>query len=240
MQRDHFSFKQFKIFHDKCAMKVGTDGVLLGAWCNVLDVRKALDIGTGSGLIAIMLAQRNRDCVIDAVEIDETAYNQALENIAGCPWNTRINVHHSSFQDFSQKNHDTYDLIVSNPPYFQNSLPNPSPDRSAARHAHSLPIRDMINGVKKLLNPGGRYCMIMPVPEARIFVEQASVSGLFCRAVTAVLPNPGKPPKRYLLEFNSTQGDITNSEIIIELEIRHNYSNEFKKLTEDFYLYFRY
>lgn len=240
MAKDIFRFKQFSIRHDKCAMKVGTDGVLLGAWCNVEDAENALDIGAGCGLIAIMLAQRNSGLHIDAVEIDEGSGIQAEENVNKCPWSNRITVHRTSFQQFYNGGDKKYDLIVSNPPYFQNSLTNPNREKSVARHAGSLAMDELIVGVNKLLKEDGRFCMIMPVTEALIFMDRAKNSELYCRLITSVLPNPGKHPKRYLMEFRKTEGEIKQTELIIELEKRHKYSGEFKKLTGDFYLYFRY
>jgi tRNA1Val (adenine37-N6)-methyltransferase len=235
-----FRFKQFDIYHDKCAMKVGTDGVLLGAWCTAKDASSALDIGTGSGLIAMMLAQRQPGCVIDAVEIDRESFLQASENAARSPWSGRIRVHHNSFQEFCRKPDHQYDLIVSNPPYFRNSLTNPDPRRTNARHSGSLTMDEIIEGVLKLLAGGGRFCMIMPAAESEIFIKNASGSGLWCRKITTVHPNPGKPSKRCLMEFRRIKGDIQTDELIIELDRRHEYSDEFRKLTGDFYLDFRY
>ena len=240
MSKDLFRFKQFNISHDKCAMKVGTDAVLLGAWCNTGGAEKALDIGTGSGLIALMIAQRNAECIIDAVEIDEASGRQAAENAVNCPWSSRIEVHRTSFQEFYSKRDREYDLIVSNPPYFQNSLTNPNKEKSLARHDGSLPMKELITGVKKLLKEDGKFCMIMPVTEARIFIDKAQLGGLYCRVITCVLPNPGKPAKRYLMEFRNKKGNSAKNELILEMDKRHKYSDEFRKLTGDFYLYFRY
>jgi tRNA1Val (adenine37-N6)-methyltransferase len=191
-----FRFRLFDIHHDKCAMKVGTDGVLLGAWCNIAGAERALDIGTGSGLIALMIAQRNPWCYIDAVEIDDASSRQAAGNVLQSPWKSRINIHHISFREFCSRSRDRYDLIVSNPPYFQNSLLNPEAQKSAARHASALPVSELITGVMDLLEPKGRYCMIMPVTEARLFIIRARENGLFCNLITSVLPNPGKPPQK--------------------------------------------
>ncbi len=240
MTGDHFRFRQFTIYHDKCAMKVGTDGVLLGAWCNVEGAMAVLDVGTGSGLIALMVAQRNQNCIVDAIDIDRPSFLQASENAARCRWSKRIRMHHSSFNDYHNKHNKDYDLIVSNPPWFQNSLTNPDPVRSGARHSHSLSMDDLIYGVEKLLTSTGRYCMIMPVPEAEIFIEKATAGGLYCRKITSVHPNPEKPAKRYLLEFRRDPGQVERSQLILELEKRHKYSDQFKKLTGDFYLAFRY
>jgi tRNA1Val (adenine37-N6)-methyltransferase len=184
-----------------------------------------------------MLTQRNGTCLIDAVEIDRDCCMQASENIAACPWHSRINLHHGKFQEFYSHNRGSYDLIVTNPPYFQNSLASPDPKRSSARHAGSLSMDDLISGVSLLLAPGGIYSMIMPVQEAMIFIEKAHGKGLFCTRITSVIPNPGKPPKRLLLEFGFCKGDIQRSSLITEID-RHEYSSEYKKLTEDFYLYF--
>jgi tRNA1Val (adenine37-N6)-methyltransferase len=237
MESSPFRFKQFEIHHDKCSMKVGTDGVLLGAWCTAEGAANVLDIGTGSGLIAIMIAQRNGECHIDAVEIDRECCMQASENIAASPWHSRIELHHKSFQEFCSRNTGPYDLIVTNPPYFQNSLASPDPKRTAARHAGSLSMDDLIAGVRKLLAPDGTYSMVMPVQEAIIFIGKARESSLFCRRITSVIPNPGKPPKRLLLEFSFREGDVQRTDLVTELE-RHVYSAEYKNLTKDFYLYF--
>jgi tRNA1Val (adenine37-N6)-methyltransferase len=233
-----FHFKQFSVRHDKCAMKVGTDGVLLGAWCFPDDAFKVLDIGTGSGLIAIMIAQRNSKCNIDAVEIDPASFHQASYNAANCKWSKRITIHHTSFSEFCSHSNNKYDLIVSNPPWFSNSLMNPDPVRAAARHSSSLSMNDLIEGVQKLLSDTGRYCTIMPVPESEKFIKNAGPAGLFCRIITKVLPNPDRPPKRYLMEFQKMSGETTVSEIIIELDKRHKYSGEYERLTKDFYQQF--
>ncbi len=235
-----FRFKQFDIYHHKCAMKVGTDGVLLGAWCQAEGADRALDIGTGSGVIALMLAQRNPKCIVDALETDYPSCIQAAGNAACCPWKSRVTIHHISFQEFYRQTGNTYDLIVTNPPYFQNSYPGPSAGRAAARHARSLSMHDLIDGACTLLNPRGRYSMIMPVPEAMKFIAVAGERELYCRKITSVLPNPGKPPKRLLLEFSLEEGGIIRSELVIELGRRHEYSADFKSLTKDFYLVFRY
>jgi tRNA1Val (adenine37-N6)-methyltransferase len=219
-------------------MKVGTDGVLLGAWCNVSNAGSVLDIGTGSGLIAIMQAQRNTKCYVDAVEIDIESYRQAIMNAENSPWKSRIAMHHISFQDYWMQCNKKYDMIVANPPYFQNSLLNPAAERSAARHSHSLSMDELIEGVVNLMNTDGSYCMIMPVPEARMFIEKAGQKNLYCRKITSVLPNPGKSPKRLLMEFMLTMGGVTRDNLVIELGKRHEYSDEFKALTKDFYLYF--
>ncbi|MFM2293328.1 MAG: hypothetical protein RIS29_3141, partial [Bacteroidota bacterium] len=153
MANPFFRFKQFTVFHDRCAMKVGIDGVLLGCWTNVADTSMVLDIGTGTGLIALMIAQRT-DAHIDAIDIDEGAFEQAMINVQASPWSSRLNVVLSSLQDFvSDKK---YDLIVSNPPYFINSLKNPDEQRTTARHTDSLTHEELIDQCIPKLTEGGR------------------------------------------------------------------------------------
>ncbi len=219
-------------------MKVGTDGVLLGAWCNVDGARRVLDIGTGSGLIAVMIAQRNPLCLIEGVEIDRASHEQAAQNAAGSPWGDRIDIYHACFNGFSKSNEHKYDLIVSNPPFFRNSLASPLPSRTTARHSGSLSTGRLAEGVDRMLSAGGRFSIILPVPESSKFIKEAGLRELHCRRATRVKPNPGKPPKRILMEFTRHPGKTEESDLVIELDRRHKYSDEFKKLTGDFYLYF--
>jgi tRNA1Val (adenine37-N6)-methyltransferase len=231
-----FRFKKFDIYHDKCAMKVGTDGVLLGAWCNADGARRVLDIGAGSGLISLMLAQRNPACMIEGIEIDRESYEQAAWNVSRSPWQNRIKITLTSFQEYVDQTDKSFDLIVANPPYFQNSLTGNDSRRTAARHACTLTMDDLVNGIGALLDHSGRYCMIMPVNEGNIFIRTAREKGLHCRQITRVIPNPGKPPKRLLLEFSPRNGNTKITELTIELGKRHEYSPEFRSLTGDFYL----
>ncbi len=238
MEQGSFRFKKFSISHDKCAMKVGTDGVLLGAWCTAEGAGRVLDIGTGSGLIAIMLAQRNPGCLIEGVEIDGSSFSQATENAAYCPWTDRIKIHNACFNDFHKNCTHVYDLIVSNPPFFLKSLSSPLPSRTTARHALSLSPANLINGVTRLLSPEGIFSVILPVAEAEFFTGEAVKRNLYTKRITEVLPNPGKPPKRLLLEFTRQEGAVQKSVLTVEMDRRHQYSDEFKRLTEEFYLYF--
>lgn len=237
MPNDYFKFKQFTIHQDRCAMKVGTDGVLLGAWADCKTAKKVLDIGTGTGLIALMIAQRS-DALIDAIEIDKQATEQAIENVSKSPWAERVNVVNKSLQEFSEQESRTYDLIVSNPPYFQNSMFAPDNKRTHARHNSNLELEDLIGGAKKLLSNQGRLSVILPYLEGNMLVLQASEEGLYCVRQTKVLPKPGRDPKRLLLEFQQTKKPLDEQEIIIELNKRHEYSDAYKNLTKDFYLVF--
>jgi len=237
MPNDYFKFKQFTVFQDKCAMKVGTDGVLLGAWANCKNAKTVLDIGTGTGLIALMIAQRC-NAKIDAVEIDEHAVIQASENVANSLWNDRINLIHQSFQDFINHSERKYSLIVSNPPYFQNSMVAPDHKRANARHNSELQLDEIIAGATRLLTDDGILSVILPYIEGTLFIVKASQKGLYCNRQTKVLPKPGREPKRLLLEFMKTKKPLVEQEIIIELNKRHSYSDAYKNLTKDFYLSF--
>ncbi len=237
MPNNYFKFKQFAVYQDQCAMKVGTDGVLLGAWVDCEKAKSILDIGTGTGLISLMLAQRS-SAFIDAVEIDQQACDQAKENVKKSLWKDRIEILHSSFQEYYKSTNKKYDLIVSNPPYFQNSLLAPDKKRTDARHNSNLQLEDLMSGSLKLLNDDGILGVILPYLEGNMFILKASEFGLYCVRQTKVLPNPGKQPKRLLLEFSRNKKPLIEQELIIELNKRHEYSEAYKNLTKDFYLAF--
>jgi len=237
MANTYFQFKQFKINQEDSAMKVGTDGVLLGAWANIDCANSFLDIGTGTGLIAIMLAQRTIDSSnIDAVEIDSSSYQQAVNNFSDCPWSDRIKAIHTSFQDFASPKTKKYDLIVSNPPYFINSLKAKGESRTQARHADGLPFEDLIEGAKNLLNPEGKFSVILPVAEGDYFIRLARIAGFSLSKRVEVLPNPGKPTKRLLIELTLANSDTVETQLCVENGQRHVYSPEYIELCKDFYL----
>lgn len=230
-----FQFKQFAIRQDRTPMKVGTDGVLLGAWANLENADSVLDIGTGTGLIALMAAQRNSSARIDALEIEPDAYRQACENIGNSPWPQRINVIQTALQDYDPGL--LYDSIVCNPPFFTDSTKAPDKGRSLARHCDTLPHTELVENIARLLKPDGNFCVILPVGEALDLMAYAFPFQLYPERITQVIPNPGKPPKRYLIKFISTPVSTCKDEIIVELS-RHEYSEEYQKLTRDFYLHF--
>jgi tRNA1Val (adenine37-N6)-methyltransferase len=237
MANDYFKFKQFIVYQDQCAMKVGTDGVLLGAWANVESADRILDIGTGTGLIALMMAQRS-NAAIDAVEIDSNACEQAQENVNQSLWSNRIKIIHQSFQDFATKTKTKYDLIVSNPPYFQNSLTPPRENRTKARHNTDLQLADILIGALNCLSESGTLSLILPYIEGSLFIVKAAEQGLFCVRKTNVLPKPGRKPKRLLLEFKKIKKPFIEQQLVVELNKRHEYSDDYKNLTKDFYLKF--
>ena len=233
MANPFFTFKQFTIRHDRCAMKVGTDGVLLGAWTNVNHSQNLLDIGTGTGLIALMLAQRCPEASITGIDIDAEAVKQAFENVQSSPWASRVEV---TLQDICTFTTDQrFDTIVSNPPYFINSLKCPNNQRNTARHTDTLDAEKLLCNVARLLSDNGRFSIILPAEQTDLLIQTACTQGLYPSRKTAVITRPGLPPKRILMEFQKTRKAFQTDELIIELE-RHIYSEEYIALTKEFYL----
>ncbi len=233
MPNPFFSFKQFTVYHDRCAMKVGTDGVLLGAWTDVSNAHRILDIGTGTGLISLMIAQRCPEGKITALDIDSDAVSQAYDNVQSSPWPDRIEV---ILQDICTYHTDRlFDTIVSNPPYFIQSLKSPDIQRNTARHTDTLDAGRLVGKVASLLSPEGHFSMIIPSEQADEIARIALQEGLHLTRHTAVITRPGLPPKRALLEFRKTETNCRYQELVIELE-RHVYSDDYQALTKDFYL----
>ena len=235
MPNNYFRFKQFTVMHDRCAMKVGTDGVLLGAWTDVNHAIRIMDVGTGSGLIALMLAQRNVNAVIDTVEIDADAACQANENFSHSPFVNINPCKESSFQQFAAETTSKYDLIVSNPPFFHRSLKSPDDKRSAARHTDSLLIEDFIALSAQLLSNDGRISFIFPASDKDYLIQTAKENNLHLARLTTVYPTSGSEPKRVLMELSKHEAETSYSDLIIE-NARHVYSEEFTRLVKDFYL----
>jgi tRNA1Val (adenine37-N6)-methyltransferase len=236
MANNYFRFKQFTIYHDRCAFKVGTDGVLLGASADLNGAARILDIGTGSGLIALMVAQRC-DAAIIAIEPDDGSFNQACENFKSSPWGNRIEGLYTDLQGFHPGDLK-FDLIVSNPPYFSNSLKNPDPRKSAARHNDSLTPGEMLEGVTHLLTEGGKLQVIMPYAEGTIFIAEAQEYGLFCNSILKIRPLPTSEVRRLILTFSKQRMKLTERFLTIEHGKRHEFTEEYMNLTRDFYLKF--
>jgi tRNA1Val (adenine37-N6)-methyltransferase len=237
MSNDFFKFKQFTILQNKCAMKVGTDGVLLGAWANTTNAESILDIGAGSGLITIMLAQRS-NANIFGVEIDTDAAIQATNNALNSPWSNRLEIINSSIQNYVDTTHKKFDLIVSNPPFFNNSLKSPVIKRSTARHTDTLSQLDILNCATSLLNKKGLITVILPYAEGCLFIVEAAKKGFFCIRKTNIKPIPYSSTKRLLMEFSSTPSPCFEDIIIIGTGHGQDYSDKYKLLTKDFYLLF--
>ncbi|SDM42587.1 tRNA1(Val) (adenine(37)-N6)-methyltransferase [Kriegella aquimaris] len=231
-----FRFKQFSLNQDRCAMKVGTDGVLLGAWASLeKNPESILDIGAGTGVIALMMAQRSPSQTIDAIELDDHAYEQCTENFESSPWGDRMFCYHAGLDEFVDEWEDTYDLIVSNPPFYSEDVSSGDKSRDQARQNQSLPFDELLEGVSRLLSPKGIFSTIIPFKEEEAFLNLAAQLNLFPRRITRVKGNPTSETKRSLLEFvfNATETKI--KALTIEIR-RHEYTQEYVDLTKDFYL----
>jgi tRNA1Val (adenine37-N6)-methyltransferase len=237
MPNQEFVFKQFKIIQDKCAMKVGTDAVLLGAWVNASNAKKILDIGTGTGILALMLAQKSAGR-IDAIDIDHNAFTQATENVNNCPWKDQIQVYHSPLQKFATEQEEKYDLIISNPPYFIDSSKSSVASRTNARHTDQLSFKDLLEGVLKLLCTTGKFYVILPTKESEVFMEEAEKHKLFLTKLARIITRTDKPEKRIMMRFEFVRRTFSESSIIIEKDERHSYTDEYIELTKDYYLHF--
>ena len=234
MPNPYFRFTKFTVYHDRCAMKVGTDGVLLGAWVNVSG-DNILDIGTGTGLISLMMAQRNEKAIIDAIDIDSDAVSQANDNIGNSPFSNRINSWNASLQEFSSKVEKRYDVIVSNPPFFVQSLKSPNKERSLARHTDSLSVEDLIGLSASLLSQAGRMSFIYPFDYKEELIKLAEQYKLSVSRIINVFSTPDSLPKRILIELSKEEATPIENDFIIE-KARHVYSDDFTALLKDFYL----
>lgn len=232
-----FLFKQFRIFHDECAMKVGTDGVLIGAWTDITHAKTVLDIGTGTGLIAIMVAQKNLIAEIDAIDIDKAAYRQALKNVSLCQWKGRIKVHHQSVQDFINVERTfNYDVIVCNPPFFNAGTASNISNRQIARHTNTLSFDDLINAICELLSFNGKFSLILPRLEGAEFQEIAKTKGLYLTRLTEVQSKKDKPVERLLMEFQRKEKAVIHKQLVIQHEARNDWTLDYIALTKSFYL----
>lgn len=218
-------------------MKVGTDGTLLGAWSSCKRAKYILDIGTGTGLIALMLAQRNSHATIDAIELDKPSAEEAKFNFKQSKWNNRLSILNTSLQEFNSEN--KYDLIVSNPPFFSDSQKSESNSKSNARHNDALPFEVLIKKSCQLLSENGILSIVLPVNEAHRFIELAKENNLHLIRKTEVYSNTNSStPFRFLMEFSKEKTSLKQDSIIIETDIRHQFTKEYKELCKDFFLKF--
>lgn len=234
MSDSSFRFKQFTVHQDKCAMKVGTDAVLLGSWIHPGLARHIIDIGTGTGLLALMLAQKSV-ALIDAIDIDAGAFYQATENTRISPWFNRIYVHHQSFQDFVKGTTKQYDLVITNPPYFHHASKPFIESRLHARHNDQLNFNELVNGVKHILSPEGKFCLILPLKEGMEFMDIAQRKGLFCHQLLRVKTKADRQEKRLLMEFRNEFGVPADDQIVIHNE-DCSFTEAYIELTKDYYL----
>jgi len=234
-RNNYFKFKQFTIHQDNAAMKVGTDGVLLGAWASVHNVKSILDIGTGTGLIALMLAQRCNATLV-AIDKEASACIDARNNVNRSPWKNRVTILDTSLQEYLNNVPSQFDCVVCNPPYFTNSVKSGDIKRTLARHNDQLPFGILAEGVSHLLTPDGHFAVILPVSEEREFRMQAANFRLFPTRITRVKPKPSVPASRVLIEFMPEGTPGKEEEVTIETETHHEYQPEFTELVKDFYL----
>jgi tRNA1Val (adenine37-N6)-methyltransferase len=232
-----FQFKQFKIIQERAAMKVGTDGVLLGAWANVAEAIKVLDVGTGTGLIALMIAQRSH-AKITGIEIEKKAAEEAAENAQNSLWSNRIKIQNISFQEFKETTNEKFDLVISNPPFFTNSQRSKCDYLAMAKHNHLLPFAVLANGAEKLLEQNGNLAVILPVEAVRDFTQIALNERFFMIRQTEVRSNRLKKVHRYLLEFSKTEKPLKKDFIYIHTDDNSDFTEQYKILTRDFYLNF--
>ncbi|WP_367773126.1 methyltransferase [Flavobacterium sp. WC2421] len=232
-----FQFKQFSLEQDRCAMKIGTDGVLLGAWTSIENNPfSILDIGTGTGVIALMLAQRSQAEQIDALEIDEEAYEQSVDNFENSPWSDRLFCFHAGLDEFIEEPEDEYDLIVSNPPFYSEDYKTETDQRDKARFQDAMPFEDLIEAADLLLSENGILSIIIPFKEEAHFLALAKESELYPMKITRVKGTPTTEVKRSLMAFTRNEiSDFPIDELIIETA-RHIYTPEYIELTKEFYL----
>ncbi len=232
-----FSFKQFSIHQDRCAMKIGTDAVLLGAWCPIDNHPfSVLDIGAGTGILSLMLAQRTHAQQIDAIEIDENAYEQCVENFEASPWGDRLFCFHAGLDEFVAEPEDTYDIIISNPPFYAEDYKTDNSQRDLARFQDALPFEELVEAADLLLSENGIFAVIIPFKEEEHFIELCTQVELFPVKVTRVKGSQNTPIVRSLLAFKRYELPVLEAdELVIEIN-RHEYTDDYINLTKAFYL----
>lgn len=217
-------------------MKVGTDAVLLGAWTSIKNNPfSILDIGAGTGVIALLLAQKSAAQLIDAIEIDDDAYQQCVDNFEQSSWSDRLFCYHASLEEFVEGIEDKYDLIICNPPFYSEDYKSENTSRDLARFQDAMPFEHLLDSVSKLLSNDGLFSVIIPFKEEDTFINLASNYNLFPYRILHVKGNPTSKIKRSLIEFSFLKRGISKSKLIIEIE-RHQYTEDYIYLTKDFYL----
>jgi tRNA1Val (adenine37-N6)-methyltransferase len=236
MANSYFKFKQFKIHQHKCAMKVCTDACLFGALVAELNLEKkqVLDTGTGTGLLSLMLAQKSNSIQIDAVEIEAAAAEQALENITASPWSANINVHHADILQF--KPGKNYNLIISNPPFFEDDLHSPDATKNKAKHSTTLKLDELLHFVDENLDSKGTFAVLLPYARVQAFTDAASETGLLLNRQVLVKQTMKHKFFRGILFFGRKEKEAQYEELIIK-ELDHSYTAAFTNLLKDYYLF---
>jgi tRNA1Val (adenine37-N6)-methyltransferase len=231
-----FTFKQFSVNQDRCAMKIGTDGVLLGAWTPLINhPNNVLDIGAGTGILSLIIAQRSNATQIDAIEIDEEAYEQCVENFEASLWGDQLFCFHAGLDEFVDEPEDEYDLIISNPPFYSEDFKTNDSQRDRARFQDAMPFEELIETAALLLSDNGIFSVIIPYKEEERFISICNELDLFPLKITRVKGTPTSEIKRSLLAFSRIEQTPVIDNLVIETA-RHQYTPEYIELTEDFYL----
>jgi tRNA1Val (adenine37-N6)-methyltransferase len=234
--RNIFKFKEFSVSQDQCAMKIGTDSVLLGAWAPIEHhPLSILDIGAGTGVLSLMLAQRSDAMTIDAIEIDDDAYEQCVENLENSPWSDRLFCYHASLEEFTEEIEEQYDLIICNPPFYLDHYKTDDKQRDLARFQDAMPFEHLLESVSKLLSNNGRFAVVIPFKEETCFSELAQSFGLHAHQILRVRGNTTSQIVRSLMYFGFENIPSNSDELIIETG-RHQYTDEYINLTKEFYL----
>ncbi len=233
-RKSHFHFKKFSIHDDLCSMKVGTDSVVLGAWADIGDAQFILDIGAGSGVISLMMAQRSTSTThIDGVELEANDAAQAAQNVLESPWPDKVSIHHTSIQEFESPYR--YDVIISNPPYFVNSSPSPDKVRTQTRHTVSLDYETLLSALRRYLTNNGKANVILPATEGEQFIALAREKGFCTSRYVVFRTRPEKPAERLLVELRFTETSTEYGEVVLYIQ-GTAWSSDYKKLVQDFYL----
>jgi tRNA1Val (adenine37-N6)-methyltransferase len=230
-----FRFKQFSMYHHRSTMKIGTDAVLLGIWAEVGGVRRILEVGTGSGVISLLLASRNGNCIIDAVETDNDSCIEAGENFANSPFSARMNLIKGDFNIFAAGNRTKYDLIISNPPFFVNDMKPEDPKKRMARHTGTLSYVQLVKGVAGLLEKSGKFCLVLPYGQRRHFLDICTRYGLFPEREMLIFPKPCKEPNRVNMELGFEKKEPVSDKFIIRNE-NGTFTEMYLKTVENYYI----
>ncbi len=230
-----FHFKQFSLFHHRSTMKVGTDAVLLSAWIEPGDVKTILDVGTGSGIIALMMASRT-NAKVDAIDIDPDSCKEAGQNFSDSPFNKRLRIFNQGFTIFTSQSDRTYDLVVSNPPFFINDMKSENHRKNKARHTDTLSYKELCYGAAQLLNSNGRLAIVLPYTESRYFIETATQHNLFLHKKLLIFPKPCFQPNRVNLEFCKEKPAKIKEEKFIIRQESGNFTQQYVDLLGKYYL----
>ena len=238
-KNSYFQFKQFTVHQDRCAMKVCTDACVLGVWAESGNSKRILDIGAGTGLLSLMTAQRYPSARIDAVELDQNAYLQAVDNVAASPFSEQVSLFNTAIQEFEPGYQ--YDSIITNPPFFQSDLLSPDLQKNQAHHSTSLTFDDLLKAIARLLTDEGQFNILLPTDEAAIFYRKVTGAGWFLTRNLTLQHNKDKKPFRRLMAFSRSYfvgNEITNGALSIYGGDNKVYDPEFKRLMKDFYMIF--